>query len=109
MTDSGLSRASIFDGGAGCGAKAQKVVEAQLEKALADGKKSLLEFMRDEEYPPGFRGEMAKAAAPYVHSKAPEAEDMRKVDEASEEASESLYWIEKVKGKRITENPCGQL
>jgi hypothetical protein len=27
--------------------------------------------MNDETNPPGFRGEMAKAAAPYVHSKAP--------------------------------------
>jgi hypothetical protein len=55
------------------GVKAQQVFEAQLERALAKGKKSplevMLEFMRDEENPPGFRGEMAKAAAPYVHSK----------------------------------------
>jgi hypothetical protein len=33
----------------------------------------MLEFMRDPANPPGFRGEMAKAAAPYVYSKAPEA------------------------------------
>jgi hypothetical protein len=26
----------------------------------------MLEFMRDTDNPPGFRGEMAKAAAPYV-------------------------------------------
>jgi hypothetical protein len=60
------------------GIKAQKVVEAQLEAALAKGEKSplevMLEFMRDIDNPPGFRGEMAKAAAPYVHSKAPEAQ-----------------------------------
>jgi hypothetical protein len=33
----------------------------------------MLMFMRDREMPPGFRGDMGKAAAPYFHSKAPDA------------------------------------
>jgi hypothetical protein len=39
----------------------------------------MLDFMRDETNPPGFRGEMAKAAAVYCHSKAPEAQPERVV------------------------------
>jgi hypothetical protein len=32
-----------------------------------------MEFARDTDNPPGFRLEAAKAALPYVHSKAPDA------------------------------------
>lgn len=63
-------------------AQAEAKVEAareQLEAAVAGESEQMpldvmLMFMRDREMPPGFRGDMAKAAAVYLHSKAPEAQ-----------------------------------
>ncbi len=58
-------------------AKFEMAVET--EQALKMPLDVMLEFMRDETNPPGFRGEMAKAAAVYCHSKAPDAQPDRVV------------------------------
>jgi hypothetical protein len=61
----------------------QENAQEALEIALANSRKTPLEFMLDamnnESYPPGFRGEMAEAAAPFVHSKAPDAQPEKPV------------------------------
>jgi hypothetical protein len=61
----------------------QENAQEALEIALANSRKTPLEFMldamNDESYLPGFRGEMAKAAAPFVHSKAPDAQPEKRV------------------------------